>query len=239
LLRQLFGKVPPVYRAINRLRSYRLHEPQIHIDYAFLGSWYGGWTIPVGALTRTSIVYSFGLGEDVSFDLALIERFGCVVHAFDPTPVAVGWLQTQSLPPQFVHHRVGLAERDGDMQFFAPGDSHSFSREPASAATTESVSCPVRRLSSIMSQLGHDHIDLLKMDIEGFEYGVIDDLLESGIRPSIIDIEYHHKSFGIPKERTEASVSKLKAAGYKVYWVSDLGREYGLVLDGAARPAVS
>ena len=136
MLRQLFGKVPPVYRAINRLRSYRLHEPQIHIDYAFLGSWYGGWTIPVGALTRTSIVYSFGLGEDVSFDLALIERFGCVVHAFDPTPVAVGWLQTQSLPPQFVHHRVGLAERDGDMQFFAPGDSHSFSREPASAATT-------------------------------------------------------------------------------------------------------
>ena len=131
MLRQLLGRVPPVYRVINRLRNYRLRDPQVDIDYAFLGSWRGGWTIPDGALTQASIVYSFGLGEDVSFDLALIERFERVAHAFDPT--------RSPLPAQFVHLRCGLAERDGEMQFFAPRDSHSFSRERARRQSRERI----------------------------------------------------------------------------------------------------
>jgi len=34
----------------------------------------------------TAVVYSLGIGEDISFDLALIEKYGARVHAFDPTP---------------------------------------------------------------------------------------------------------------------------------------------------------
>ena len=30
------------------------------------------------------MVYSFGVGQDISWDLAMIERFGVTVHAFDP-----------------------------------------------------------------------------------------------------------------------------------------------------------
>ena len=32
-----------------------------------------------------------------------------------------------------------------------------------------------------MGELGHDRIDLLKMDIEGAEYEVIRDVVESGV----------------------------------------------------------
>ena len=37
-----------------------------------------------------------------------------------------------------------------------------------------------------MKELGHNKIDILKMDIEGAEYAVINDIERSGIRPEQI-----------------------------------------------------
>lgn len=233
MLREVLGKVPPLYRAANRLRGIRIHEPDISVKYRFLGSWYGGWTLPAGLLNSDSVVYSAGIGEDISFDLAMIDAVGCSVHGFDPTPIAREWLGRQVLPSAYSFHNVGLAETDGDMDFFPPDDAHSFSRLPGHAGA-QSLKCPVRRLSSIMEDLGHDHIDLLKIDIEGFEYAVIDDFLAAGIRPKVFNVEFHHGYFGIEPDQTRAQVDKLRANGYRIYWVSDLGREYGFIHANAA-----
>ena len=54
-----------------------------------LGSDYGGYYVPNHGIDHTWIVYSFGVGEDVSFDEALIDRYRCTVHAFDPTPRSI------------------------------------------------------------------------------------------------------------------------------------------------------
>ena len=48
-----------------------------------LGTEYGGWYIPVNAvLDENSIVYSGGVGEDMSFDILLQDKYGCHI---DPT----------------------------------------------------------------------------------------------------------------------------------------------------------
>lgn len=228
MLREVFGRFPPLYRQINRARGYRLHEPTVDLGYAVLGTTYGAWTVPDGLLKPDSVVYSFGLGEDISFDLAVIERFGCKVHGFDPTPIAGAWLQSQSLDKRFVFHPIGLGETDGMVDFFTPPEGHSFSRTSQGGT---SVTRRVNRLTTIMADLGHSHIDLLKMDIEGFEYAVIEEFLSSGIRPTVINVEYHHKSYGINSGMTKSSVGKLLASCYKPYWISDLGREYAFILN--------
>ena len=53
-------------------------------DMQRLGTPYGGWWVPVGLLDAESIVYSVGIGGDASFDLELMDRFGCHVWGFDP-----------------------------------------------------------------------------------------------------------------------------------------------------------
>lgn len=233
MLRQTLGRVPPLYRFANRLRGYRINSPEVSMEYELLGSWYGAWPAPLTMLDRQSIVYGFGVGEDITFDLALIRRVGCNVFAFDPTPIAGRWLEGQRLPPEFIFSPVGLAEDDGEMDFFVPNDAHSFSRNPTGKAA-KAVKCPVRTLKSLMSERNHGHIDLLKMDIEGFEYGVIPDFLSDGIRPRVINVEFHHKSYGIPAGRTLAAVSLLHEAGYRIFWMSDVGREYGFVLQSGS-----
>jgi len=58
------------------------------------GTKYGGWRIPADTvLDGTSLVISAGVGEDISFDLAIQSRFGCDIRLFDPTDRAVKHLE--------------------------------------------------------------------------------------------------------------------------------------------------
>jgi Methyltransferase FkbM domain len=80
-----------------------------------------------------------------------------------------------------------------------------------------------------MAELGHAHIDLLKMDIEGAEYAVIDDLVDSNIRPAQILVEFHHRMPGIGPERTRHAVLQLRRAGFGLFAVSPSGEEYSFI----------
>ena len=47
---------------------------------------YGGYILPTLLLSQDSVCYLAGTGEDISFDLSVIARFGCEVHSLDPVP---------------------------------------------------------------------------------------------------------------------------------------------------------
>jgi len=194
-----------------------------------LGSYYGGWVVQPEALSHHSIVYTFGAGEDITFDLAMIERFGVTVHAFDPTPKSMNWIKSQLLPEHFVFHPIGLADYDGTARFVLPRlDKASYH-----IGVTDGVDvadCRVQRLASIMHDLEHDHIDLLKMDIEGAEYAVLPDLVKSQIPIRQLLVEFHHKPGDQPSlNRTREAVHMLHAAGYRIFDVSPTGMEYSFV----------
>ena len=85
------------YRLTYRTISLALHRDEVtgkpffpRIDLIHIGTDYGGWIIPGTLLNASSICYAVGCGQDVSFDLGLIQRYGCDVHAFDPTPRGIG-----------------------------------------------------------------------------------------------------------------------------------------------------
>jgi hypothetical protein len=83
-----------VAQRVNALRLKRKLKVTPPADLTRIGTAYGGWSIPAGAISRDSVCYLAGLGEDASFDLSLIESFGCTVHAFDPVPEAARYAAT-------------------------------------------------------------------------------------------------------------------------------------------------
>lgn len=44
------------------------------------------------------------------------------------------------------------------------------------------IEAEMKTLRSIMRELGHNHIDILKMDIEGFEFKVVKNLMNPGLK---------------------------------------------------------
>lgn len=193
----------------------------------------GVWTVCTTDLSPASVVYSAGVGNNIAWDLAMIERFGVTVHAFDPTPASVRWIAAQSLMPDFRFHPVGLADRDGVARFRAPRRPDGFNFTPADAEDRTAVAAPVRRVASLMREFGHDFVDVLKLDIEGGEYDVLADLLREGPPVRQLLLEFHHNLPGIPFARTEAALRALGKAGYRLFHISERGLEVSLLRTGS------
>lgn len=196
-----------------------------------LGSAYGGWETLAEGLPSDAIVYSLGVGEDISFDLELIRRYGVTVHAFDPTVRSIKWVRAQLTPSQFLLHEIGVSNRNGLLAFRPPENPDHVSYSAFDAERRpDAIDLPVRRVETIMADLRHSRIDLLKMDIEGAEYDVIDDLLETGIFPTQLLVEFHHRLPGIGARRTARAIRQLRASGYQLFAISPSGEEYSFVL---------
>ena len=203
----------------------------VRIPTQRFGSTYGGWNVFTDHLNSDSVVYSVGVGQDVSFDNAIIKRFGLTIHGLDPTPKAVEWIKKQQMPHNFIMHQYGVASFDGSIQFNGPRnpDDISFSICESYPGDTQAIEAPVKRLETIRQEQGHSEIAILKMDIEGAEYEVVDDMISSGIKPQLIIIEYHHRFSSIGMQKTYDSIAAIRNAGYQLYWVSDSRMECGLI----------
>lgn len=186
-----------------------------------LGSDYGGWYVPIHELGADSVVYSAGIGLDITLDKELIARYACSVYGFDPTPASIDFIaeqfREQSLSPQFHFEPVGLWSAETILRFFAPktrGWVGSYSAlNLQGTEEQESISVPVKRLSTLMRENGHARIDLLKLDIEGAEYRVIDEIIERRIPIRWLCIEFDQP---VPFWTTNRALQRLKDAGYQL-----------------------
>jgi FkbM family methyltransferase len=192
-------------------------------------------------LSSKSVVYSFGVGDNIAWDLALIERYGATVHAFDPTPVSIEWISRQTLPAAFQFHPWGLAAFDGELEFYPPRKAtsthYSQERRPHSwrrylcpfreERDPSPVLAPVRRLSSTLAELGHRRIDVLKIDVEGSEFEAVPDILASGIEIDqlLVEIHYHFPSRSVKRGLT--LIEQIRAAGFRCFHISPRGLEFG------------
>src|SRR6266852_566546 len=52
------------------------HRVQLTCNKQSFGGEGHAWAVDPSRLSKDSVVYSVGVGDDISFDLALIERFG-------------------------------------------------------------------------------------------------------------------------------------------------------------------
>ena len=86
------GRFNALLRRSARRVVLRTNSVQPELELQRIGSEYGGWIVPTALLREDWICYCGGVGEDITFDLGLIERYGCTVHAFDPTPRAISFV---------------------------------------------------------------------------------------------------------------------------------------------------
>jgi FkbM family methyltransferase len=180
-----------------------------------LGSEYGGWVVPTALIESGWVCYCGGVGEDVTFDVALIERFGCDVYAFDPTPRAVVHAaQVARDEPRFRFQPLGLWSEDTTLRFYAPRDPAHVSHSVVNPQGTDTYfTAECRTLRTLVNQCGHDRIDLLKIDIEGAEHRVLRSMLESSIRPVVVCTEIDQP---VSLRQLWSTLIRLRRGGYRL-----------------------
>jgi FkbM family methyltransferase len=186
----------------------------------------GGFAVPTARLKPGMIAYCGGVGESIELELQLARRFAVQVHAFDPTPRSIAYIQKLPDKPQgFAFHPYGLWSSDVTLTFNMPDNPDHVSHSVVSdGAPGFDAQC--RAIRSLMNELGHQKIDLLKLNIEGAEYEVLQGMLQDGVRPTMLMVAYEGPS---PFRLARHWTARLRADGYKLVefsrWTATMVRE--------------
>ncbi|HUE75169.1 MAG TPA: FkbM family methyltransferase [Pirellulaceae bacterium] len=217
----------------HQLRQFRLRKAGVLDDPGARPLKLGNWPLLSDSIDEDSVVYSFGVGDNITWDRAMIARFGATVHAFDPTPQSIAWVARQKLPPQFRFHDCGISNHDGVVSFYPPrkagGMHYSQESRHRSGAAPKPILGKVERLTTIMQRLGHEQIDVLKLDVEGSEFDAVPDVLASEVPVGqlLVEIHYHFPSRSLAAGL--ALIAQIKAAGMECFYISERGLEFGFV----------
>jgi len=225
----IFKKVKILIRII--LKKEVNYKPQITCTTKWYGNWGAGFFVIPSELNKDSIVYSFGIGEDISFDKGIIKDFNCKVYGFDPTPKSIKFIEQQSPIENFNFYPYGISDQDGSMEFSLPDNPDHVSgriikQNGHDRSGKATIRVPVKKFSTIVKELGHRKIDILKLDIEGSEYDVFDDRLNANVEINQLLIEFHHRFKSIGIDKTKKAISDLNKKGFRLAAVSDEKEEY-------------
>ncbi|MBN8788719.1 MAG: FkbM family methyltransferase [Terrimonas sp.] len=196
---------------------------EVECKHEWYGNTYGGFYVHPDILSKDSIVYSFGIGEDISFDKAIIQKHDCHLFAFDPTPKSINWIKKQQLPSKFRFFEYGIDSKSGFVNFNLPKNKNYVSGSVINHQNvneSDFILAPMKCLTDITNELGHNYIDLLKMDIEGSEYEIIESILTSPVQINQILLERHERFFVDGKAKTAKLLKTLKDNGYALFAVS-------------------
>jgi len=145
-----------------------------------LGSSANKWAICVSHIHKPCTILSFGVGFDYSFDIEANKRFACEIFLFDPTPSVVERMSTID-DIQMHFYPWGLAEKTSRVEI---KNNWWNQRE---VATVQMYS-----FEDILENLKIPFAPIIKLDIEGYEFGVIESILDNrhGVRQILLELHY-------------------------------------------------
>lgn len=163
------------------------------------------------------------LGAHVGEVAAEFARRGAVVHAFEAHPAIFAELRKRSAVYPNVHvYNEAVSDTAGPVTLYfrdsvrknAFYQGSTLAEGKSDLDYSHAVEVPGRPLSEIVAGIGGP-VRLLKMDIEGMEYRVLSELIDSGLAPQVGEafVECHvGKVEGLETQKAEV-IARLQAAG--------------------------
>ncbi|MEY2399658.1 MAG: hypothetical protein QOJ00_2832 [Actinomycetota bacterium] len=163
-------------------------------------------------------------GNKGDFALIAAKATGCDarVLCIEPEPENVAWIRKSVERNRYRCVEVlavALAERDGeDTLFLGPKSGwHTLVEDPSLVVGRLTV--PTRTLDGVLAERGLDHVDVLKIDVEGAEDRVLAGGVAtfSGVNPMTVFLDLHPK-----RVDTLAVCNQLEAWGFTFCDLRDL-----------------
>jgi FkbM family methyltransferase len=136
-------------------------------------------------LDSTSVVMDVG-GYEGQWASDIFARYACTVHVYEPvTEFATKIADRFRSNPQVVVHPYGLSDTGGDGEIFLADDASSTQRG------TQAVTTSFEAVADEMQRIGE--VDLMKLNIEGDEFPLIESLIDSGAiaRVRFLLVQFH------------------------------------------------
>jgi len=184
-------------------------RPQATTDLIRLGrDWDGGYVIPKSVLKQTTHLIGMGLCDDWSFEVDFQNRSGCMVTVFDHTVDGKFFIKRFAI--DFVRFLAGrawpseLLKYFGYRRYFCASGKGQHLREMIGPEEMKGVT-----VAEIQRRFPNGNI-FFKIDIEGSEYRILDELKQTDDRILGYVAEFHDVDLHFDRIRDFIENSNLK-----------------------------
>ncbi len=149
-----------------------------------------------------------------------LARLASHVHAFEPNPKAVRWLQ-RALPDNVSVHTIALSDKDGHQDLYVPRRGRGYSNQMSSLrpARAEEPHGKISVETRTLDACAFSNVGFIKIDVEGYESQVL-----AGARGTIahfkpvmlIELEERHTGRNI-----EDLIADVTALGYSAHFADE------------------
>ncbi|GAB5537186.1 MAG: hypothetical protein Rubg2KO_34350 [Rubricoccaceae bacterium] len=162
-----------------------------------------------------SVVLDLGANAG-TFSAAMVQRFGCICHAVEPSPAIAAQIPNH---PRIHVHPHAMSGQQGEATFHISTDPLSSGFVQAEDIEyTEAITVSVETLPGLLARLSLDRVDVLKADIEGAEIDMFaacsdDELLQV----DQYTVEFHDFNGVTPEAEVLRTLDRFRNLGYSVY----------------------
>ncbi len=175
-------------------------------------------------LDEKSTIIDVGCAADPDLSIYLIEKYNCKCYGIDPTQKHFDALKkVESKYVNFKHLPYAVTPNDCIITFNESEnyDSGSLLSDHINMKRDKVRSYEVKGISldSLLSELGIQNADYLKLDLEGIEYGLLEIIQKETLQKfNQIFIEFHHHCIDKYKiSDTKLLVKKIVSMGFKSF----------------------
>lgn len=178
------------------------------------------------AWKRPLVIFDVGgnVGDytDLVFEIAGKAACPIEVHVFEPAPYNIERLRSRfrdRLNTTIVPAAVGASAGEATLYAGTTGSTLAslVPREVLGAGVRDVITVPVVRLDQYMDQAGIEHVDFLKLDVEGFELSAIRGLGSALERKSVDVIQFEYGGTTLDAGATLRQIfDVLTQSGYRV-----------------------
>ena len=170
-------------------------------------------------LNETSIVFDLG-GFKGEFAAAIYNKYQSTIYVFEPIQSFYNIIKQQFADsPKIKAYQYGLAGQDQTMQISLTDNSSSVYIK---SKLTETIQ--LKSIIDFIKTNNIDNIDLIKVNIEGGEYEVLEALIAHNMLPLFTDLQIQFHDFIIPNatermKKIQDELSKTHQLTYQYEFV--------------------
>jgi FkbM family methyltransferase len=203
----------PASPEISRTAPLRNYKP---LKIQLIGTQYGHCAVILALVAPGSTIISAGVGEDTSFDTELIRLKNCQIIGVDPTDKARRYIENNKNPNFHFLQKALYTESGKKIKIYKNTNpdyvSESITPSHNMVSPSEFYEAETISIPDLLRQ--YRNVSVLKMDIEGAEYDIINSLGKLDI-PQIY-VEFHHFCTDFTAYDTEKCIEHLDSLGYVV-----------------------
>ncbi|HCY64041.1 MAG TPA: hypothetical protein DHV59_14690 [Oxalobacteraceae bacterium] len=163
------------------------------------------------SLTSNEVVLDIG-GYEGQWASDIVARYGCRVHVFEPVPEFAQRIAKRFASNTLVTvHAAGAGPTDDKMEMRIAADASSQFGEGGAHITV-----PVIGLPELMLRENMQEISLMKVNIEGGEYALLEGLLDAGMMPRIRELQVQFHDFAPDAEARMKAIQARLAQTHEV-----------------------